>query len=456
MKQDATMKPDATLSRIADFVTSVRDVALPAHIIEEAKKCLVDWVAVSLAAHDAPEAIAIARTAEGFNSRGSAPVLGTEKRAAAPIAALVNGTMSHCLDYDDTHIPTAIHVSGPVWAALLAAGSERTADPELLLKAFVLAFEVATRLGADGLGVRLNSSGWHSTAVLGRIGATAGVSAIYGLDKARLAHALGLAATQAGGLTASFGTMAKPFHLGKTAMDAVLSAQMAENGLTGATGIFSDSQHFLSTFLPDAAPAADIAPFGTVWEIKRNSFKPYAACQLTHAAIDAARLLKDRVDITQIRQVRAAVHPLALQIAGVKNPATTTEGKFSLGYCIALGLTGHKAVPADFDPAMLKRPELRRLTQLVHIEEREGIERTATCLEIELASGEVVRELVEHAFGSIGNPIGWPELDDKFMSLTEPLLGSDARPLLDMLHQFEVQPALEPLFAMSVITRFHT
>ncbi len=441
---------DSNMKRVAQFVSGAAQRQFPADVLDEAKKCLVDWVAVCVAARGAAEAQAVLRVAQAWASQGNARVVGSKASMAAPLAAMVNGTLSHCLDYDDTHIPTAIHVSGPTWAAVLAAGAELGSSEELLLKAFVVGFEVAARLGAGGIGVRLNDSGWHATAVLGRLGTTAAVAVLHQLDEETVAYALGLAATQAGGLTASFGTMAKPFHPGKAAMDAILSVQLAAAGLEGSDGVLEPGGRFLPVLLQQPGLEFDIEPFGDAWEIRRNSFKPYAACQLTHAAIDAARALRSRVNGRGIASLQATVHPLAIKIAGIADPVTPTQGKFSLGFCIALALEGYGITTEDFTPSLLGDPVLQDITRRVALVSDAGVERTATRLEITMSDGEHLVEMIEHAFGSVGNPMGWQDLDSKFMALMEPAIGSDAALLLEVLHGFEQADALRRFLALCV------
>src|SRR5207302_8049801 len=118
----------------------------------------------------------------------------------------------------DTYVKAVTHVSAPVWAATLALGEEIGANERDLLAAFVGGFETASRLGS-GLGEAVTARGWHSTGVFGRLGAAAAGAALLRLDAERALHALGAAATQTGGLTGPFGTMAKPFHAGKAAME---------------------------------------------------------------------------------------------------------------------------------------------------------------------------------------------------------------------------------------------
>jgi 2-methylcitrate dehydratase PrpD len=442
------LQPDRITSAVARYIVGTKTRAIPDDVVDEALKCLVDWMGVCIAALDVPEAAIMRKVTERWRARGDAPCVGGGRTTPA-LAALYNGTLSHCLDYDDTHIPSVVHLSGPAWAAVLAVGVEQGFDERQMLRAFVTGFEVGARLGqGGGIGVRLNQSGWHATAVLGRFGAVAALAALTGLDAQRTAHALALCATQAGGLTASFGTMAKPMHAGKAAMDAILALDLAEAGFTGVDQVLDPAGQFLTTLLQD--PDARFAPPDFAdWEIRRNSFKPYAACQLAHAAIDAAHRARPRIGKRRVERIDAFVHPLAIKIASKRDARTPTEGKFSTGFCVALGLAGYPVLIEDFAPPRLADPALQEVAARLTMHAADGIERTGTRLEVHLADGEVVVEDVTDAFGSIGNPMDWQALDAKFIGCAEPALGTRAQELLRTLHGFAQRGAAVRAFELA-------
>jgi 2-methylcitrate dehydratase PrpD len=440
--------PDTITARVARYVTSMDTREIPDAVLDEARKCLVDYIAVCVQALPTPEGRIMRDVIGQWRSQGRASLIGGGM-AAPMAAAMFNGTLSHCLDFDDTHIPSVVHISGPLWAALLAVGAERDIDEQRMLRAFVTGFEVDARLGDHGVGVRLNQGGWHATPTLGGFGVACGIAAMLGLDASKVSHALALCATQAGGLAASFGSMAKPMHSGKAAADGVMAAALAEAGFTGAADPLDPAGRFLATLLQDPGAQFTLPPFDPVWEITRNSFKPYAACQLAHGAIDAAQRVRPRVAGRPVRRITAFVHPLAVRIATVTDPVTPTQGKFCVGFCVALALSGRPLSNDDFSPENLRDPWLRDMTGRVEMRATGGIERTATRLEIELASGESLVEDVAHAFGSIGNPMDWASLDAKFIASTRALLGANAPVLLQALHRFGDPGSLARLFALT-------
>ena len=157
---------------IGEFIAGARGRNYPGEIQDLAQMCLVDWFGVCIGAKAEPAQQAVRKVVESWKSAGTAPiVLGGS--AAAPAAALVNGTMAHCLDYDDLHFPSLGHLSAPVWAATLALGAEHKSDERTLLAAFITGFEIGARLGSNGVGQAVSHRGWHSTGVVGRLGAAA-------------------------------------------------------------------------------------------------------------------------------------------------------------------------------------------------------------------------------------------------------------------------------------------
>src|SRR5947208_3884800 len=326
---------------IAAYIAGAPQRALPSEVADMARLCLADWLGVAIGAADEPAGRIVREVAAGWRSEGRATML-FDGTAAAPFAALANGTLAHCLDFDDTYVKAITHTSAPVWAATLALGEEIGADEAAMLSAFVTGFETAARIGS-GLGEAVTVRGWHGTGVFGRLGAAAAAAVLLRLDAEQALHALGTAATQTGGLTASFGTMAKPFHAGRAAMDGVVAAQLAASGFAAATGLFEPGGGLDTALVQDRS--VTIAPLDLAgWRILENSFKPYAACHLTHPAVDPARALAPTAHQRgAIAAVRAEIGALAEQITGGKSgtPVSPLEGKFDLKYCVALGLHGY-------------------------------------------------------------------------------------------------------------------
>jgi 2-methylcitrate dehydratase PrpD len=433
---------------IAAYIASAGERPLPPEITDRALLCLADWLGVAIGAGDEPAGRIVREVASGWRTNGRSTVLfGTP--SAAPAAALANGTLAHCLDFDDTYVRAVTHTSAPVWAATLALGEEIGAAEDAMLAAFVTGFEIASRIG-DGLGEAVTARGWHGTGVFGRLGAAAAAAALLRLDAGRALHALGAAATQTSGLTASFGTMAKPFHAGRAAMDGVVAAQLAAAGFTAATGLFEPGGGLDNALVQDCGAALGPVAF-TGWNILDNSFKPYAACHLTHPAIDAARALRAQFrGPAEIRAIEAEIGALAMQVTGGKDgdPETPLEGKFDLKYTIALALHGHDASAADFREPWNPDPAIGATARKVSAEISPAMGFASARLTLDLADGRRLSEIVPVAKGHPGNPIGWDDMRAKFDALVAPRLGARGEALFALVRQFGRGRALDEIRAI--------
>jgi len=242
--------------------------------------------------------------------------------------------------------------------------------------------------------------------------------------------------------------MAKPLHAGKSAMDGVLSAQLARQGFEGASGLLEAENGLAAAMVQDGAMRPGPVEFSAGEELLRNTFKPYASCLLTHPAIDAARQLAGEIDGGEVRRLMLDIHPLATQVAGKAEPATPLEGKFSLAYCVALGLSGHRAGAGDFTAGRLADPGLRALISKLEVRSVPELDKRAAVLEAELADGRTLRAEVPLALGNPGNPMDWRDMELKFMTLAEPVMGAEARDLLDTLREVESAGALQRALAL--------
>src|SRR5581483_11074719 len=254
------------------------------------------------------------------------------------------------------------------------------------------------------------------------------------------------ALTQAAGLTASFGTMAKPFHAGKAAMNAVLAVQLARAGFTGAPNILDKPNDLARTLVQDGTIQLS-SILNDEWQILQNTFKPYASCLLTHPSIDCAREVYRARGSVRAKRIRAEVHPLALKLAGKKAPRTSLEGKFSLSYCIALGLTGHRASAADFSDTQLRDKTIATLADRIELTADPMLRETAARLTVEIDNTKQVAE-VSFALGNPQNPMQWSDMEAKFFGLTNPHLGADAKRLFEELN------TVNPSAPASVLSRF--
>src|SRR5205807_7892956 len=182
--------------------------------------------------------------------------------------------------------------------------------------------------------------GWHGTATLGTIGAAAAASRILALDETAVAHALGIAASEASGLKENFGSMVKPLHAGLAARNGVLAALLAKDGLTASSRAIDGPQGFLATMASERPSLGDaVADFGVRWEIVDGGItvKLYPSCAATHPTIDAILDLRrrERFAPSDIERSEVDVGSLMPTVLIHDRPSTGLEAKFSMPYCAA-------------------------------------------------------------------------------------------------------------------------
>ena len=405
---------------------------LPADVLEIGKQCVLDWFGVTLAGREEPAARIVRAEAEAAGGKPEATVVGTPLRTSAAFAALVNGTTSHALDYDDTNLVMMGHATAPVLPAVLAEAEARGASGAELLAAFVAGVETECRLGL-ALSPGHYAAGWHPTGTLGALGAAAGCAALAGLDGERRRTALGLAATQAAGLKSAFGTMAKPLHAGKAAMNGLQAARLAARGFTARDEMVDGAQGFAETHAPELH-AERLDSLAGRWLIRETLFKYHAACYLTHSTIENLRGFAGR----EVEAVEVMVHPAALHVCNLAEPRTGLEGKFSLRATAAMALLGDDTADiAAFTDERITRPELVALRDRVTVRGDDSLAEAEAVAVVVAGGGRSTRR---SDAGAPNRDLAdqWRRLDAKFHALAEPVLGRDrARRLAGAVRRLE-------------------
>jgi 2-methylcitrate dehydratase PrpD len=408
---------------LAAYVVGSRFEDIPAEVRREGVRSLINFIgcAVAGSCHETVEAALAAL--KDLGASGEAVVLGRGERLDAMNATLINGISSAVLDFDATQFKrTNIHPSGPVLPPLLALMASRAVSGAEFLHAYVLAVEIACRL-ANGIFGEENP-GWHVTGATGGIGAAAGVGRLLGLDAEKMAAAFGIAATQAGGLREMYGTMCKSFTPGRTAQNGYLAAMLAARGFDSAERAIEGDKGLAMVMTGRPAEYDILQGLGERFEIMHNIYKPFACAIVSHAAIDGALRLRKAhaLSADKVAGVRLLVSPPTLALAGKRNPRTGLESKFSVYQGVALALLYGDADPRRFDDAFALDPALAALRKRVTAETDATLAKDQAEVAITLTDGREVTTRIEHAVGSLVNPMSDADLDDKFRGLCEEAL----------------------------------
>ena len=399
-------------------------VDIPPATLEMAKLCVLDWFGLALAGSNEPLSYMLRSAALAEGARYTATVVGHGRAFSPRQAALVNGAAGHALDYDDVNLAMRVHPTTVILPGLLALAEAHQLSGRRLLEAFVAGYEAAGLIGTM-LSASHYARGFHATGTIGTFGAAAACAHLLGLDEAQTAVAYGLAGSQAAGLKAQFGTMAKSLHAGRAAEAGLMSALWARDGMTARADILEHPRGFAST-QTDGVLADDLRWTG--YELNRNLFKHHAACFGTHGTLEAIGELRRRgLRPEQVRAIRLKVDAGADAMCNIPHPRTGLEAKFSLRFNAALAL--HGADTADsgvYADAIIMRPELQAARALTTVElaPRDWPEDVT---EVTIATHDGRTLVQQH---DISLPSGDParqrdRLLGKFLALAAPTVGHD-------------------------------
>ncbi|MDO8251208.1 MAG: MmgE/PrpD family protein [Rhodoferax sp.] len=390
----------------------------------EAHRTFMNWLgcAVGAAHHEAADAALAA--VNMLQPAPQATLLGRTEKVDMASAALINGITSHTFDFDDTHLKTIIHPAGPVASALLALAEHTGASGRALIDALVLGIDVSCRVG-NAMYPEHYDRGWHITGSTGTLGAAAACARLLGLNTQQTAMALGIAASQPVGMREQFGTMTKPFHPGGAARAGLMSALLAQQGYTASPKALEAPRGMMQTVSTKNDWTEITSELGQRFEISFNSYKPFACGIVIHPSIDAcAQLRAQGVTPEQIERIELKVHSLVLELTGKKEPADGLQAKFSVYHGCAAGLTFGRAAEDEFSDEVVNRPDMVALRRKVVATVDDSIDEASADVTAVLSDGRRVHVFVEHAIGSLQNPMTDAHLEAKFHGLSDPILGA--------------------------------
>jgi 2-methylcitrate dehydratase PrpD len=420
--------PLRTLSEeLAAFVHGLKYSNIPTYVIGKAKLHLLDTLGVSAAGTAEPHIRSILAAITRFGGSPESTILWYGGKYPPPMAAMINGSLAHALDYDDTHLPSIMHLSSPIVATVLSVGEALHATGSEVLTALVAGYEVAARLGMAVRG-KFHERGFHATSVCGAFGTASAAGKLLGLSPEKLEGALGIVGSFSSGLMEflSDGSWIKPLHAGWTAHAGIMAALLADQGLAGPRRIFEGDKGLYIAYA-GVRPSPDdvVAGLGKTWETMNISFKLFPNCHLIHDFMNTAIALKRRYGIepSRIKEVECFVDRLSIPIVCEPlerkiNPLTRYDAMFSLHYGVATALVKGWAGILDFEPS--KGIPLETTQLLGKIRFCEAVENSGTIIKIVMRDGSTY-----HGGRSDIPSVGSEQVISKFRSNTETVLTSD-------------------------------
>jgi 2-methylcitrate dehydratase PrpD len=443
-------------AQLAAFTANPRFPDLPARAVEIVRSGFADTIATMLAGREEP-VVRIAQDFVAARQSGAAEaslLLGTRQAASAD-AALVNGAAGHALDFDD--VALGGHPSTVLVPAVLAEGERLDASGEDALRAYLVGYEVWAELfrrEPDAYHLK----GWHPTAVLGTVGATAAVAWLNKLPEDKCRHAIALSASMACGLVANFGTMTKPLHAGRAAAAAIDAVRFAAAGLTAAPDAIEHHAGYLAALSPQGRADRDSPASALGRELRvleyGLSIKKYPTCYATHRVIDGVLELarEHRVRSEDVEEVRARIGVAQASMLRNHQPVTGLEAKFSLEFAVASALVAGKVGLSELTDEFVGRRAVREVFPKVKIATDdsqcpiEPIFAENDRVQIVLRDGRTLDSGdIRFARGNAMAPLAAADLRTKFVDCAGRAPDVDAGALFDRLMDLRSVPRLRAL-----------
>ena len=410
---------------LAEFVSSHPSQSWTPEVEHEAHRTFLNWMGCAIGAANHESVTSSLAAIREFQPAPQASILGRKDKVDMGGAALINGISSHTFDFDDTHLKTVIHPAGPVASAILALGEHINANGRQIIDSLVLGIDVACRIG-NAMYPDHYHRGWHITGSTGMLGSAAACSRLMGLDLQKTTMALGIASSQPVGMREQFGTMTKPFHPGGAARAGQLSALLAKHGFTASPKALEAGRGYMQTVSTKCDWSEIGRDLGKTFEISLNTYKPFACGIVIHPAIDACSQLRSQgVKAEDVDRIELRVHPLVLELTGKKAPKDGLEGKFSVYHGCAVGLIFGQAGEGEYADDIVNRADVVALRAKVNVTTDTSISEASVDIKAILKSGEEISIFVKHAIGSVANPMSDAQLEQKFSSLSEPIIGKE-------------------------------
>ena len=336
-------------TKLAEFAAAITFESLPNNVRERVKFLVLDTVGIAIRARydaDSTPALLSACQALGYGS-GNSRVIGSEETFTPVAAAMINGTLAHSLDFDDTHASGSIHPSAPIVPAALAAAEMVGADGRTVIAAIAAGYEVQIRLSL-ALGPSDHyERGYHPSATCGTFGAAAAAGRVFGLNAEAIERAFGIAGCQTSGSMRFLfdGAWTKRFQVGYAGHNGLLAATLAREGFVGPAGSVEGKDGFLTSYAPSPDCARAAADLSEAWETMKIGVKPYPSCRYSHAAMGAIVKARAVNDITpdEVEAVEVGLPNTGWRIIGEneefkRNPKGPVDGQFSMPFCGAVVL----------------------------------------------------------------------------------------------------------------------
>jgi 2-methylcitrate dehydratase PrpD len=452
--------PDKTMAQhLGEFVAQLRFAQLPPAALALAKLGLSDCIAVMVAGSREPAVQTLRNTLATLGGPAESTLYLSTERMPAPAAAWINGTAGHVLDYDDVALG---HPSVVIVPAILAEGEALAASGADIVTAYIAGFETWMELVSRERD-NYQMKGWHPTPLIGALAAAAACANLRRLNADAATSALGLAAAQASGITASYGTMAKAMQVGKAAHTGVMSARMAAAGMLAAPDALDHERGFLQAISPAGNVDLERAPqLGTRWHSVEHglSIKRYPMCYCAHRAIDATLdvAAKHRIAANDLESIEVTLGKIQAATLKSHRPATGLDAIFSVEFAVAAAIIAGNVGLKEVSDEFVARADVQSLLQRVTVVATEDYDPARPAMarfdqvRVHLNSGATLTsEPVYRALGDAQRPLAPADLRAKFLDcFAAGKSAANAAQVLQQLQRIETLPSCHELYGQRV------
>ncbi|BAM86035.1 conserved hypothetical protein [Bradyrhizobium oligotrophicum S58] len=435
---------------LAAYVAGLKYDDIPPEVLDRAKVLTLDFLGSAIRARREAEStpsVVKMLAALKLDSAGEATVFGDSRTWTPAVAALLNGTMGHSLDFDDTHADSSLHPSAPVVPAAFAIGEMVGASGRDVLTAVVAGYEVCCRLGNALDPTSHYARGFHPTATAGTYGAAAAAGKLFGLSEQQLIYAFGVSGSQAAGSLQFLvnGAWNKRYQVGASAMNGVIAATLAKNDFVGAIESVEGKHGLLVGYTDTPHRDKAVAGLGTTYETMKIGVKPYPSCRYTHAAIDAIVALRREHNLTpdQVKRVEIGLHRNGITLTGdaatKRHPTSIVGGQFSMFFTGALALDQGRFGWDDY--VRLGDKAINALADKFDVVQDDKLEVGRSHpfgARVTITTEDGVHERLHD--DPSGEPTSFPSaqaMSDKFITLARPVLSSRAQDFADAILSLE-------------------
>jgi 2-methylcitrate dehydratase PrpD len=446
----------AIAGTIADYALAGSFNDLSPQVQIESIRAVVNWVGCALGGAPTETVDAAIRGAQSYSSGGNCRIVGRRERLDMASAALVNCVSSSAYAFDDTHLKTITHPTGPVICALLALAETRKISGEEFLTALMLGMEIECRLSSTMVSPGTGSSGgWYITGVTGGIGAAAALGRVLGFDRKTMIAALGLAAAQSCGVRGTHAAMASAYVPGIAAQAGVTAAMMAQAGFECGPAAIAGRNGMVEVIAPKADHAAICRDFGKTWEVLGNAYKPYPCGIVIHPVIDAClTLVRDHApDPDAIESAAFDVNPDALRLCWRKLPTTALEAQVSLYHWLATALITGEAGIAQGTQESVDDPKVRALQSRLEATADPALAIDQAKATMRMKDGRTFSVSIEHGIGGFAKPMSDDQLSAKFIAQARDVIpDGKAQELLAASWKIRTMADVTDILALGALT----